>query len=65
MVTFGFWVLAILGAAFLAVGIFPAYFGELVVENAWFVRVVGFMILGAAFTVRSLGTPQSPESRQD
>jgi hypothetical protein len=54
MANFGFAVIGGLGLCFLALGLFPGYFGERFNETATLFRIVGFMLVGAALTVRSI-----------
>ena len=66
MVSVAFWVIALVGAAAVAVGIFPDLGGELMREPgiAAHVRTIGFVLVGVAFIVRSVGTRQDREPRQ-
>lgn len=54
MANVGFFVIGGLGLVFLALGLFPGYFGDRFHETASFSRIVGVVLLGAAFTVRSV-----------
>ena len=54
MANVGFAVIGLLGACFLALGLFPSYFGDRFVEVQSFSRIAGFVLIGAAFTVRSV-----------
>lgn len=63
MVTFAFWLLAVLGAGSLALGIFPAYFGERFVETATVFRIMGMLFFFAAFVIRRQGNAGAPADR--
>lgn len=54
MANVGFFVIGGLGLCFLALGLFPGYFGERFHETASFSRILGVVLLAAAFTVRSV-----------
>ena len=54
MANVGFVVIGALGALCLALGLFPAFFGGMVLDAATPFRIAGFVLVGAAFTVRSV-----------
>jgi len=66
MANVGFFVIGGLGLFSLLAGIFPSYFPAHIPESgASALRIVGFVLISVAFTVRSLLRLSGPGERED